>query len=186
MVEGAGDHCCEYMTGGTVVVLGEVGRNFAAGMSNGVAYVFDPDEHLPSRYNPEMVKLERVMDLDDLEELYALIQEHFDKTGSPRARTILDTWDYVPGACSGRSCRARRHRRLPLRKRRRASGSRPSRAWPSGRRALPHPQPLRGANIGFADILSWEERGSNLPGLPSPRRERGSGVRASPGSCCYE
>jgi glutamate synthase (ferredoxin) len=106
VVEGAGDHCCEYMTGGIVVVLGEVGRNFAAGMSNGVAYVFDPDEKLPSRYNPEMVKLERVMDVDDLEQLYALIQEHFEKTGSPRARQILDTWDYyrtlfwkvVPGA----------------------------------------------------------------------------------------
>jgi glutamate synthase (NADPH/NADH) large chain/glutamate synthase (ferredoxin) len=94
VVEGAGDHCCEYMTGGTVVVLGEVGRNFAAGMSNGVAYVFDPGEQLPSRYNPEMVSLERVMGLDDLEALYALIQEHFEKTGSPRARMILDTWDY--------------------------------------------------------------------------------------------
>jgi glutamate synthase (NADPH/NADH) large chain/glutamate synthase (ferredoxin) len=94
VVEGAGDHCCEYMTGGTVVVLGEVGRNFAAGMSNGVAYVFDPEEQLPSRYNPEMVKLERVMGLGDLEELYALIDEHFHKTGSPRARQILDTWDF--------------------------------------------------------------------------------------------
>jgi glutamate synthase (NADPH/NADH) large chain/glutamate synthase (ferredoxin) len=93
VVEGAGDHCCEYMTGGTVVVLGEVGRNFAAGMSNGVAYVFDPDEQLPSRYNPEMVKLERLMDLDDREELYRLIDEHFEKTGSPRARLILDNWD---------------------------------------------------------------------------------------------
>jgi glutamate synthase (NADPH/NADH) large chain/glutamate synthase (ferredoxin) len=94
VVEGAGDHCCEYMTGGTVVVLGETGGNFAAGMSNGVAYVFDPDELLPSRYNSEMVKLERVMGLDDLEQLYALIQEHFEKTGSPRAQQILDTWDY--------------------------------------------------------------------------------------------
>jgi glutamate synthase (ferredoxin) len=94
VVEGAGDHCCEYMTGGTVVVLGEVGRNFAAGMSNGVAYVFDPEEQLPSRYNAEMVKLERVMGLDDLEQLYALIDEHFRKTGSPRARMILDTWDF--------------------------------------------------------------------------------------------
>jgi glutamate synthase (NADPH/NADH) large chain/glutamate synthase (ferredoxin) len=93
VVEGAGDHCCEYMTGGTVVVLGDVGRNFAAGMSNGVAYVFDPDEQLPSRYNPEMVKLERVMVLDDREELYRLIDEHFEKTGSPRARLILDNWD---------------------------------------------------------------------------------------------
>jgi glutamate synthase domain-containing protein 3 len=63
-------------------------------MSNGVAYVFDPDELLPGRYNPEMVNLERVMGLDDLEQLYALIHEHFEKTGSPRARQILDTWDY--------------------------------------------------------------------------------------------
>src|SRR5918999_1755983 len=106
VVEGAGDHCGEYMTGGTAVVRGEVGRNFAAGMSNGGAYVFDPEEKLPSRYNPEMVNLERVMALDDLEQLYALIDEHFEKTGSPRARMILDTWDYyrtlfwkvVPGA----------------------------------------------------------------------------------------
>jgi glutamate synthase domain-containing protein 3 len=82
------------MTGGVVVVLGEVGRNFGAGMSNGVAYVFDPDEQLPGRYNSEMVRLERVMGLDDLEQLYALIHEHFEKTGSPRAQQILDTWDF--------------------------------------------------------------------------------------------
>ncbi|MCC7372944.1 MAG: glutamate synthase large subunit [Chloroflexi bacterium] len=106
VVEGTGDHCCEYMTGGTVVVLGETGRNFAAGMSNGVAYVFDPDNTLPERYNPEMVHLERVMELDHLEQLYALIDEHFAKTGSPRARLILDAWEsyrtqfwqVVPGA----------------------------------------------------------------------------------------
>jgi glutamate synthase (ferredoxin) len=93
LVEGAVDPCCEYMTGGTVVVLGEVGRNFAAGMSNGVAYVFDPNEQLPSRYNPEMVRLERVMALDDREDLYRLIDEHFERTGSPRARMILDAWE---------------------------------------------------------------------------------------------
>jgi glutamate synthase (NADPH/NADH) large chain/glutamate synthase (ferredoxin) len=93
VVEGVGDHGCEYMTGGTVVVLGEVGRNFAAGMSNGVAYVFDPDGQLPSRYNPDMVRLEPLMDLEDREQLYALIDEHFEKTGSPRARMILDAWE---------------------------------------------------------------------------------------------
>jgi len=93
VVEGVGDHCCEYMTGGTVVVLGEVGRNFAAGMSNGLAFVFDPEGQLPERYNPEMVHLERVMSLDHLEQLYALIDEHFAKTGSPRARLILDAWE---------------------------------------------------------------------------------------------
>jgi glutamate synthase (ferredoxin) len=63
-------------------------------MSNGVAYVLDADETLPTRYNPEMVKLERVMDTDDLEQLYALVREHFEKTGSPRAQEIMDTWDY--------------------------------------------------------------------------------------------
>ncbi|MDP8924698.1 MAG: glutamate synthase large subunit, partial [Chloroflexota bacterium] len=95
VVEGVGDHGCEYMTGGTIVVLGEVGRNFAAGMSNGMAYVLDPDNILPSRYNPEMVKLERPMELDDLEQLYALVREHFEKTGSPRAQQIIDGWDYA-------------------------------------------------------------------------------------------
>ena len=85
VVEGVGDHGCEYMTGGIVVVLGEVGRNFAAGMSNGVAYVLDPSEQLPSRYNPEMVQARRVMDADDLRQVYELVREHFEKTGSPRA-----------------------------------------------------------------------------------------------------
>ncbi len=94
VVEGVGDHGCEYMTGGAVVVLGQVGRNFAAGMSNGVAFVLDEEDQLPERYNPEMVRLERTMSLDDLEMLYALVRAHFEKTGSPRAQQILDTWDY--------------------------------------------------------------------------------------------
>ena len=94
VVEGVGDHGCEYMTGGVVVVLGEVGRNFAAGMSNGVAFVLDEANLLPIRYNPEMVNLERTMSLEDLELLYSLIRAHFEKTGSPRAQEILDTWDY--------------------------------------------------------------------------------------------
>nr|MBA2447118.1 glutamate synthase subunit alpha [Chloroflexota bacterium] len=94
VVEGLGDHGCEYMTGGVVVVLGEVGRNFAAGMSNGTAFVLDPDSLLPSRYNPEMVSLERTMSLEDLELLYSLVRAHFEKTGSARAQEIVDTWDY--------------------------------------------------------------------------------------------
>jgi glutamate synthase domain-containing protein 3 len=94
VVEGVGDHGCEYMTGGVVVVLGEVGRNFAAGMSNGVAFVLDEENQLPSKYNPEMVTLERTMSLDDLELLYSLVRAHFEKTGSPRGQQILDTWDY--------------------------------------------------------------------------------------------
>src|SRR2546423_1281819 len=60
VVEGVGDHACEYMTGGTVVILGEFGRNFAAGMSGGIAFVYDPDNKLPTRLNPDMVKLERL------------------------------------------------------------------------------------------------------------------------------
>ena len=95
VVEGVGDHGCEYMTGGVVVVLGEVGRNFAAGMSNGVAYVLDTDNTLASRYNPEMVKLERPMDVDDLEQLYGLVREQFEKTGSARAQGLIDGWDYA-------------------------------------------------------------------------------------------
>ena len=127
VVEGAGDHCCEYMTGGTVVVLGEVGRNFAAGMSNGVAYVFDPDEHLPTRYNPEMVKLERVMDLDDLEQLYALIQEHFEKTRQPaRAHT------WTPGTPTGHVLEGRARRAAPRRRPLEARRTRAPRRWPSG------------------------------------------------------
>ena len=94
VVEGVGDHGCEYMTGGVVVVLGEVGRNFAAGMSNGAVFVLDEENHLPGRYNPEMVRLERAMSLEDLELLYSLIRAHFEKTGSPRAQRIVDTWDY--------------------------------------------------------------------------------------------
>jgi glutamate synthase (ferredoxin) len=94
VVEGVGDHGCEYMTAGVVVVLGEVGRNFAAGMSNGVAFVLDEAGALPRRYNREMVNLERTMSSDDLQLLYSLIRAHFEKTGSPRAQQILDTWDY--------------------------------------------------------------------------------------------
>jgi len=82
------------MTGGVAVVLGKTGRNFAAGMSNGVAYVLDEDEQFPRRLNTEMVHLERVMRSEDLELLYTLVREHFERTGSPRAQEILDTWDY--------------------------------------------------------------------------------------------
>jgi glutamate synthase (ferredoxin) len=94
VVEGVGDHGCEYMTGGIVVVLGRTGRNFAAGMSNGVAYVLDEQGEFPKHINTEMVHLERVMRPDDLEQLYELVREHFERTGSPRAQDILDTWDY--------------------------------------------------------------------------------------------
>jgi glutamate synthase domain-containing protein 3 len=92
VVEGVGDHGCEYMTGGRVVVLGRTGRNFAAGMSGGVAYVYDADHRFASRCNTELVDLEPVTDVDD-QELRALISEHAQRTGSLVARNILAEWD---------------------------------------------------------------------------------------------
>jgi len=92
VVEGVGDHGCEYMTGGRVVVLGETGINFAAGMSGGIAYVFDPDRRFDSRCNLDMVDLELVTDPKDVEELRRLIERHVAFTGSPRGTGILDDW----------------------------------------------------------------------------------------------
>ncbi len=91
VVEGTGDHGCEYMTGGTVVVLGKTGRNFAAGMSGGLAYVFDEDGKFESRCNTAMVSLEKVPAEDDAR-LKKLIEDHHRWTGSRRAREILDQW----------------------------------------------------------------------------------------------
>ena len=93
VVEGVGDHGCEYMTGGVVVVLGRTGRNFAAGMSNGVAYVLDEHGEFPKRVNTELVHLERVMRSEDLELVYTLVREHFERTGSPKAEELLNAWD---------------------------------------------------------------------------------------------
>jgi glutamate synthase domain-containing protein 3 len=93
VVEGLGDHGCEYMTGGRVVVLGETGINFAAGMSGGIAYVFDPDRRFDGRCNLDMVDLELVTDNRDQEELEGLIRRHIEYTGSPRAEEILRHWE---------------------------------------------------------------------------------------------
>ena len=114
MVEGTGDHGCEYMTGGTVVVLGSTGRNFAAGMSGGIAYVYDPDGDFAARCNMAMVTLEPVLLHAEQESnvaqahwhsllrggagqtdeaiLKSLIERHFKYTGSTRARNLLDDW----------------------------------------------------------------------------------------------
>jgi len=108
VVEGTGDHGCEYMTGGTVVVLGKTGRNFAAGMSGGVAYVYDEDGQFDTRCNMAMVTLERILPHDeqqasharstwhqgqsDEEQLKRLLEEHNRYTGSKRARELLDNW----------------------------------------------------------------------------------------------
>ena len=93
VVEGAGDHCCEYMTGGVVVVLGLTGRNFAAGMSGGMAFVFDDTEQLESNCNLGMVDLEPVVIDEDLEILKALLLRHYEVTGSIIAKDILDNLD---------------------------------------------------------------------------------------------
>jgi glutamate synthase domain-containing protein 3 len=97
VIEGAGDHCCEYMTGGTVVVLGPVGRNFGAGMSSGVAYVLDQDGTLESRCNPEMVVVS-ALEAGDAEHLRGLIEEHVALTDSARARGLLEQWAHVRGS----------------------------------------------------------------------------------------
>jgi len=92
VIEGAGNHCCEYMTGGIVVVLGRAGRNFGAGMSNGVAYVVDEAGTFESRVNHDMVELGEP-DAADLALLQRLIREHEEKTASPRARRMLVHWE---------------------------------------------------------------------------------------------
>ena len=92
VVEGVGNHACEYMTGGVVAVLGRAGRNFGAGMSNGVAYVFDEADTFASRLNHEMVLLAD-LDQDDTRLLSRLLQLHQQRTGSARARWLLDGWD---------------------------------------------------------------------------------------------
>jgi glutamate synthase (NADPH/NADH) large chain len=97
VVEGVGDHGCEYMTGGKVVILGRTGRNFAAGMSGGVAYVYDPDGVFPAQLNTEMVELE-TLDDDDLDWLQGIIAAHVDATDSAVGRRILGDWP------AGRRC----------------------------------------------------------------------------------
>ncbi|MDQ6836529.1 MAG: glutamate synthase large subunit [Actinomycetota bacterium] len=92
VVEGVGDHGCEYMTGGRVVVLGPTGRNFAAGMSGGIAYVYDRDRRFAGRCNTELVDLEKLTEADE-DEVKALISEHAQRTGSLVARNVLASWE---------------------------------------------------------------------------------------------
>ena len=97
VVEGVGDHGCEYMTGGCVVVLGQVGKNFAAGMSGGIAYVLDMDSRLYMKVNKDMVNIERVTDKYDVQELKSMIQEHVSYTNSEIGKKILDNFgEYLP------------------------------------------------------------------------------------------
>lgn len=92
VVEGVGDHGCEYMTGGRVVVLGKTGRNFAAGMSGGVAYVYDPENIFSSRCNMELVEMSTLSEQNDISEVHNLIQKHIEYTGSEYAKNILDNF----------------------------------------------------------------------------------------------
>jgi glutamate synthase (NADPH/NADH) large chain len=93
VVEGVGDHCCEYMTGGRTVVLGKTGRNFAAGMSGGIAYVLDIDGNFDYFCNKGMVELSQISDRDDEVELQTMISNHYSYTGSSLAEKILVNWD---------------------------------------------------------------------------------------------
>lgn len=97
VIEGAGDHCCEYMTGGLIVVLGKVGRNVGAGMTGGLAYFLDEEGNFPALVNHEIVKLQRVTTPAGEQQLQELIQAHAERTGSPKAKQILENWlEYLP------------------------------------------------------------------------------------------
>jgi len=97
VIEGVGDHGCEYMTGGRVVILGETGRNFGAGMSGGIGYVLDEDGEFASRINPTTIDIDDPIEADDLETLQRLIRSHFKYTRSQKADDVLRKWDsYAP------------------------------------------------------------------------------------------
>jgi glutamate synthase (ferredoxin) len=97
VIEGAGDHCCEYMTGGVVVVLGAVGRNVGAGMTGGLAYFLDENNQFPERVNGEIVKIQRVSTSAGEKQLKTLIEQHAERTGSQKAKQILADWsNYLP------------------------------------------------------------------------------------------
>lgn len=93
VAEGAGDHCCEYMTGGVVVMLGRVGRNVGAGMTGGLGYFYDTDGSFPSKVNTEIVKMQRIQTEAGEVQLRTIIERHYALTGSSRAKGILDNWD---------------------------------------------------------------------------------------------
>ena len=92
VIEAVGDHGCEYMTGGVVVVLGSTGRNFAAGMSGGIAFVNDEDGDFEIRFNPGLADLEPVTEPEDIDTLRSMIEDHFNLTDSVSARRILEDW----------------------------------------------------------------------------------------------
>ena len=93
VAEGTGDHCCEYMTGGAVVILGSVGRNVGAGMTGGVGYFYDESDNFEERLNTEIVKMQRVITAEGETQLKSIVQRHFELTGSEKAEIILNNWD---------------------------------------------------------------------------------------------
>lgn len=93
VIEGVGDHGCEYMTGGRVLILGPTGRNFAAGMSGGIAYVLDDINSLRIRTNLGTVELEPLVDSQDILEVHSLVSSHAEMTDSPVAKTLLEQWE---------------------------------------------------------------------------------------------
>jgi glutamate synthase (ferredoxin) len=97
VIEGAGDHCCEYMTGGVIVVLGSVGRNVGAGMTGGLAYFLDEDGSFSEKFNPEIIKIQRVKTAAGEAQLKGLIEAHVTRTGSRKGQTLLENWStYLP------------------------------------------------------------------------------------------
>ena len=94
VVEGVGDHCCEYMTGGKVIVIGSTGRNFAAGMSGGIAYILDEADEFEDKCNKEMVMIEKIDEEEEKQELLYYIKEHLEYTDSVKAKKIVEDWDY--------------------------------------------------------------------------------------------
>lgn len=97
VIEGSGDHCCEYMTGGVVVVLGSVGRNVGAGMTGGIGYFYDESEEFEERLNTEIVKMQRVVTKEGEAQLKTIVERHFEKTGSEKAEAILNNWENEVG-----------------------------------------------------------------------------------------
>lgn len=93
VAEGAGDHCCEYMTGGIVVMLGSVGRNVGAGMTGGIGYFYDNDGSFPEKVNGEIVKMQRLVTNEGEAQLKNMIERHYELTGSERADEILNSWE---------------------------------------------------------------------------------------------
>ena len=96
VVEGIGDHGCEYMTGGTAVILGETGRNFGAGMSGGIAYVFDKNDNFETKFNSELCDIKEIKsDSEDDKILNMLINKHYEETGSSLASSMLSDWENI-------------------------------------------------------------------------------------------